>query len=252
MRASRILTFTLLGFCAVALVWAIGIPTGSAQPSYAPHKGEPVLIELFTSQGCSSCPPADRLAARLAKEDYLVVISRPVDYWDRLGWKDTFGKAENTALQHSYASRGLGGYNGVYTPQIVVAGSLGEVGSDERAVRGFVNRIGSKPAAAIRVRGSSENGFAIGVAGTTDRSAELMLIGVSTEEKIDIGRGENQGRSLTYTNVHILERRISNWSGGKASYVLTPSQLSMAGADRYALVLRVPSGGKVLAASWLE
>ncbi|MEL6486536.1 MAG: DUF1223 domain-containing protein, partial [Pseudomonadota bacterium] len=122
-----------------AALFIMGLPGGvTAQVSQdqAPSASfAPVLVELFTSQGCSSCPPADRLADRLDSEDGLVIISRPVDYWDRLGWTDTLASPQNTALQRAYARRGLGGYNGVYTPQSVVAGAFGEVGSDERALR---------------------------------------------------------------------------------------------------------------------
>ena len=99
----------------------------------------PVVIELFTSQGCSSCPPADMLASRLAKDDTLLVISRPVTYWDRLGWKDTLARPQNTALQRAYASKGNEG-SGVYTPQIVVNGGDGAVGSREGDIRSIVRR----------------------------------------------------------------------------------------------------------------
>ncbi len=217
--------------------------------------GEPVLIELFTSQGCSSCPPADRLAQRMAREDGLVVILRPVDYWDRLGWKDTLARPENTVLQRAYARRGLGGYNGVYTPQSVVAGALGEVGSDERALRGLVRAARAamnSNAARLRVKLAGDKGHAIGIAGKTSTPAELMLIGVSTQKEVAIGRGENGGRTIHYTNVLTDEQRLAMWDGGQSSVPLYKDRLNMSGADRYAIVLRVPGGGPVLAARWLE
>lgn len=223
---------------------------GEAQNSAAPS--EPVLIELFTSQGCSSCPPADRLAQRLDQEPGLVVISRPVTYWDRLGWKDTLALEENTDLQYAYAERGLGGYNGVYTPQSVVSGRLGAVGSQEPQVRRLVAAAAQDRDAAIRVRGDAAKGYGIGLAGMTSRAAELVLIGVDSHAEIAIGRGENRGRSVAYTNVLKGERLIASWSGGKASHVLEPGALNMRGADRYALVLREPGAGPVLAARWLN
>ncbi|WP_206742045.1 DUF1223 domain-containing protein [Erythrobacter longus] len=224
--------------------------SGGAQSYVAPS--EPVLIELFTSQGCSSCPPADRLAKRLDQEEGIVVISRPVTYWDYLGWKDSLASEANTDLQRAYAQRGLSGYNGVYTPQLVVAGQLGEVGSREDAIRSKIARAGAKVDAAIRVRGSDARGFGIGLAGKTRRQAELVLVGVDAGAEVAIGRGENRGRSIAYTNVLKGERRLAVWEGGEASHALAKGALNIDGADRYALVLREVNAGPVLAARWLN
>ncbi|WP_298335547.1 thioredoxin family protein [uncultured Erythrobacter sp.] len=213
---------------------------------------EPVLIELFTSQGCSSCPPADRLAERLNQEEGLVVISRPVTYWDRLGWKDTLASQENTDLQYAYAERGLVGYSGVYTPQSVVSGRFGEIGSRERALRRKIAQGASIREAVIRVRGDTDKGFGIGLAGETQGQAELVLIGVDRQAAIDIGRGENRGRRIAYTNVLKNERRLALWQGGQASHVLEANALDIRGADRYALILREVNAGPVLAARWLN
>jgi hypothetical protein len=247
----RPLTKALLAATAVVGAGLTLFPQdGGARDFEAPS--EPVLIELFTSQGCSSCPPADRLAAQLDKEEGLVVISRPVTYWDYLGWKDQFALEANTDLQRGYARRGLLGYNGVYTPQSVVAGVEGQVGSRERALRRMVSRASANVDAAIRVRGDEAKGFGIGLAGETDRPAELVLMGVDAQAEIDIGRGENRGRRIAYTNVLKAERRVATWQGGSASHVIEPSALNMEGADRYALVLRETSAGRVLAARWLN
>lgn len=238
---------------AIAAIWAgfLLLTEPSEAQEFSPPK-EPVLIELFTSQGCSSCPPADRLAQRLDKEEGLVVISRPVTYWDYLGWKDSLALEENTQLQRDYARRGLLGYNGVYTPQSVVAGVHGEVGSRERAVRRMIARAAANRDAAIRVRGDSSKGFGIGLAGKTDGPAELVLMGVDAHAEIAIGRGENRGRRIAYTNVLKDERRLATWQGGAASHVINPSQLNIEGADRYAVVLRETGAGRVLAAQWLN
>jgi hypothetical protein len=214
--------------------------------------GEPVLIELFTSQGCSSCPPADRLAAKLASESGVLVISRPVTYWDRLGWKDSLARPQNTALQQAYAARGLGGYNGVYTPQSVAAGAFGQVGSDEPSVRAMIRSAAAKQQARIAVVDEGKDGFAITLSGKAPRQAELMLVGVARQRTVKIGSGENGGRSLTYTNVVRGERAVAQWKGGLSKRKLPRSSLQIAGADRYALILRLPDGGPVLAARWLD
>ena len=238
---------SLLALAGIALA-----PTARSAPAAAAATGEPVLLELFTSQGCSSCPPADRLAARLAREPGLVVISRPVTYWDRLGWKDTLAREQNTALQRAYAGAGLAGQNGVYTPQLVIDGRFGAVGSREEAVRAGIARHGGKGRAAIRVRDLGAKGFAVGIDGTAARPAELMLVAVKRRAMVAIGRGENGGRAVEYVNVLKGERQLADWNGGEAGLVITPAQLSVGEGDAHALVLREPDGGKVLAARWLS
>lgn len=170
----------------------------AAKPAAAPS--QPVLVELFTSQGCSSCPPADALAGKLATEASLVVVTRPVTYWDRLGWKDTLGREENTALQRAYAARGLAGNTGVYTPQIVVDGARATVGSNGAQVRQLIGQ--SRDAlAAIAAKPISGGRLAIGIAGPEKARGELMLLALSSRETVRIGSGENGGRRIDYTNV---------------------------------------------------
>lgn len=241
------------GVIALAGLGVSLLPADTAHASAASlAKTEPVLLELFTSQGCSSCPPADQLAEKLAADPGLVVISRPVTYWDRLGWKDSLAREDNTALQQAYAAAGLVGQNGEYTPQLVVDGRFGTVGSREAEVRSGIARHGSKGSAAIRLRDLGAKGVAVGIDGTAARPAELVLVAAKRKAEVAIARGENGGRKIGYTNVLKNEQRLQSWDGGKASLVITPEQLAVAGADRYALVLREPDGGKVLAARWLR
>jgi len=242
----------LLG--AAALVWPQSAPAAATAQPVAPVAavaGEPVLLELFTSQGCSSCPPADRLAESLAQQPGLVVIARPVTYWDRLGWKDTLAREANTQLQQDYARRGLAGNNGVYTPQLVVNGSFGAVGSRSGDIAAGVKRYGSASDAAIRVARRGAVGYAVSLSGTGEGAAELVLVAVTRKVIVGIGSGENGGRKVSYTNVLRSERTIASWKGGKATIAIGADQLKVAGADRYALVLRAPGGGKVLATRWL-
>jgi len=240
---------------------SLGLSQGgpSAAPKQAPAiaaAGEPVLLELFTSQGCSSCPPADALAEKLAANPDLVVISRNVTYWDRLGWKDTLGKESNTALQQDYARRGLAGRNGVYTPQLVVNGAYGLVGSHGSEIAPSVKQYGGRSDAAIRVTPGTGGGYAVALSGSGAMNeggkAELVLVAVTRRVEVGIGSGENGGRTVTYPNVLRSERKVTDWSGGKASVTLAASQLKVPGADRYALVLRQPGGGQVLAARWVS
>lgn len=248
--------FAALSAAAVLGAASFGLSQGA--PSAAPAKasavavaGEPVLLELFTSQGCSSCPPADALAEKLSLNPGLVVISRNVTYWDRLGWKDTLGKESNTALQQDYARRGLAGRNGVYTPQLVVNGRYGLVGSHGSEVAPSVKQYG-KSDAAIRVTPGAGGGYAVALSGTGAGKAELVLLAVTRKVAVGIGSGENGGRTVTYPNVLRAERKVADWAGGKANVTLAAPQLKVPGADRYALVLRQPGGGKVLAARWVS
>ena len=253
MTRSRTL-FLLLGGVAALAGGIFALPRGSQPAAAAPAvaaKGQPVLVELFTSQGCSSCPPADQLAVKLAREPGLVVVSRPVTYWDRLGWKDTLARQSNTELQQDYARRGLAGRNGVYTPQLVVDGRFGTVGSRSDDVAAGIARFGAQSDAAIKVEAQGDKGFAVELGGTARGRAELVLLAVTRYVDVVIGSGENGGRKVGYANVLREERKLADWSGGKASVAIAPRQLAVAGADRYALVLREPDGGKVLAARWL-
>jgi hypothetical protein len=220
----------------------------SSAPMTAPQR--PVLVELFTSQGCSSCPPADKVAARLVKDDGLVVISRPVTYWDRLGWKDTLARSENTDLQRAYARRTLQGRNGVYTPQIVVDGRRGAVGSRLPEVRQMIRQEAGGPAA-LAVRSVSDGSAVVGIAGEASGTAELVLIALDSEESVRIGSGENGGRLVTYTNVVKAEEQLGTWNGETRAVKIAADKLSRAGSDRYAVVLREQNAGQILAAHYL-
>jgi len=171
----------------------------------------PVLLELFTSEGCSSCPPADRLLELLDQKQpvtgaYLIVLSEHVDYWDRLGWKDPFSSSQFTSRQQEYTNR----YNldGVYTPQLVVDGHLGLVGSDgreassaiQRALReakvpiaiSNVSRDGNQVRAQIQLPADPRIGSGRGIlyVAIADNHAESRVV-----------RGENSGRVLTHVAV---------------------------------------------------
>jgi hypothetical protein len=160
----------------------------------------PVLVELFTSQGCSSCPPADKLAAELDKDDNTIVVSLNVDYWDYLGWRDTLAKPEYTQRQYDYAqSRGDGS---VYTPQVVINGATHLVGSK----RGDITaQIKAQHAEALPVDISltltaKEISVSIPASAAVGESTLwLMAVAPRVEQKIE--RGENAGSSISYVNV---------------------------------------------------
>ncbi|MGB5483426.1 DUF1223 domain-containing protein, partial [Parasphingorhabdus sp.] len=227
---SKIITSLLFGGAAIA--GSIGMqlaPTStvsSAQvttPTSPPDDAgspRPVVIELFTSQGCSSCPPADLLARRLAKDGSLLVITRPVTYWDRLGWKDTLAREENTRLQRAYADKGNEG-SGVYTPQIVVNGGGGAVGSRENDIRSLVRRA-SATGPSITTSTDANGEMTVSIKGKSDYLAGVSLIALSSSETVRIGRGENSGRTVHYTNVVKTERNLGSWRGRPTKFTISP------------------------------
>ena len=163
-------------------LFAISVLLGSSASAAEPG---PVLVELFTSQGCSSCPPADRLLAELAERADVVALSFHVPYWDRLGWPDGFATPAWSDRQRAYAD--ILGTSGLYTPQMVVAGRLDVVGSDQRRVLAAVDLARTRaPAAAI--------GFAGGEASlpklTLDHPARLLLAFYTAQGDVAIGGGE--------------------------------------------------------------
>ena len=202
----------------------------------------PVVLELFTSQGCSSCPPADAFAEELAKRSDLVVLTRSVTYWDRLGWKDSLGRQSNTDLQNAYARRGGEG-SGVYTPQIMVQGSLGAVGSDRSKITDQVRRAKASQSAAIVAKGKIA-----GVSGTGG-PAQLSIVTFRPEVVVRIGSGENGGRTIRYTNVVVSEQVIGTWSGKTEAFTL-PNTLPAAGLKQ-ALILQKEGAGVILAGTYL-
>ncbi len=207
----------------------------------------PVVAELFTSQGCSSCPPADAVAARLARDPGVLVISRPVTYWDRLGWKDSLGREENTRLQRQYGDTAFGGAN-IYTPQLVVDGRAQAVGSQEAKVRGLLATAATaRHKAGLRVRIASDaNGRQVMLDGPRGQQAELVMVALASGRTISIGRGREWRAQGALYHVVLAERALGRWSGGALRVPITPDMLRVTGADRHALIVRRGPGGPVI------
>ena len=227
-----------------------GAAQNVAEQSAPDRSASPVAVELFTSQGCSSCPPADSLLARLARHPNVVAITRPVTLWDRLGWRDTLARSENTSLQQAYAAR-IGGGSGVYTPQAVVQGGAAEVGSDERALEALIAAAHARGGPAMTIVPTGDGGQAITISGTARRPATLILVALRSSVLVSIGRGENTGHSVRYTNVVLGERVIGDWTGGTGHFAVSASLVHFPGADRAALLLRQGDAGPILAARYL-
>jgi hypothetical protein len=228
------------GFLALSV--AVLLASGTvvrAQNAAPPVKA---VVELFTSQGCSSCPPADAFFAELSKDPSVIALTLPVTYWDYLGWKDTLGQEVFTKRQKFYAkARGDGQ---VYTPQAVINGAGHLVGSDkvdiERGLRqpgrGFATRV------ALREQGDT---LRISLsAAEQPGSAGVWVVPTSRLVSVPIGRGENQGKTIAYANVVRGMIRVSDWDG-KETVLTTPLATTRAAeADSYVVLVQAEQPGK--------
>jgi hypothetical protein len=201
------------------------------------------VVELFTSQGCSSCPPADALFVELAKDPSVITLTMPVTYWDYLGWKDTLGHDLFTKRQKLYAkSRGDGQ---VYTPQAVINGGAHLVGSDkaeiDKSLRqqvAFVTRVGlSEDGGMVKIALSP-----VDPAGA--RAGSVWLLPTARMVTVPIGRGENQGRTVSYANVVRGVVRVGDWDG-KAATLTTPlAGARTADSDGYVVLVQAEQPGR--------
>ncbi|MEO0428575.1 MAG: DUF1223 domain-containing protein [Pseudomonadota bacterium] len=180
-----------LGAALGALMFSVAAPLPAAAEG-------PVLVELFTSQGCSSCPPADALIGELAAEDDILPLSFHVDYWDYLGWRDTFAEARFTDRQVSY--RDAWGDRVVYTPQVVVAGVAPVVGSREGEVRTAIAGASAAPAPG-RIEIIRRDGALVASLADLPTDSVLQVAVFDKAASVEIARGENAGREMTYHHV---------------------------------------------------
>jgi hypothetical protein len=209
--------------------------------SFAVARAEPrAVLELFTSQGCSSCPPADRLVAQLVTDPSLIALSVPIDYWDYLGWRDTLANPAHSARQRAYArARGDGQ---VYTPQIVVNGAGDALGSDQAAVERAIAqtdqkaRVMSLPVLLSIGGGVLNVNVAAGDKGPP--GAEVWLCSVAKTVAVAIGRGENRGRTVTYHNVVRNWVKLGSLSAGQTSWSVPISQIKTDGIDAAAVMVQ--------------
>ena len=203
------------------------------------------VVELFTSQGCSSCPPADRVLAQLARDPATLAISFPVDYWDYIGWKDTLAAPLFTARQQAYAS--ADGKRQVYTPQAVINGLAEVVGSDLDAIKRAERDTGKNGGVLSAPLSVTRHGDAIDIAiGATpehmDRGASVYLVAIASSRTVAVKRGENAGATLTYANVVRAMTKIGEWSGERAEFHVDFAQARIDGADASAVI--VQTGGR--------
>ena len=250
----RLLPFHAGAFAALA-VSIFGLGIASAAPPEAVTQG-PAVVELFTSQGCSSCPAADALLGKLTEKPGVLTLSFSVDYWDYLGWRDTLASPANSGRQRDYAkARGDGR---VYTPQAVVDGLLHVNGSDERLVLDAID------AAKVRLRDvrvpvsawAEGDTLVIDIGnaqeGSHSRDATVWLAIAKEKETVPISRGENRGRTITYRHPVREISPIGMWKGDAMSLRLPLKDLKTMGGDCLVTLLQVGSTGPILGAALYE
>jgi len=246
--------FQMLRKMAFGLGTAVVLAGGIAAATDQAWSGQQakVVIELYTSQGCSSCPPADKLVGKLAERGDVIALTFPVDYWDYLGWKDTLASPAYSARQRAYAkARGDGQ---VYTPQMVIDGASHEVGSHASAIKRAISRSREKlKKAHVELTMHTEGDTLIITAGaapegTRVKPATIWLALVKKSQAVKITRGENRGRTITYHRVVRDMTPIGHWKGEEVSIKLPKHHLQNTDADGCTVLLQQDTAGPVLAA----
>ena len=209
--------------------------------------GEPVVVELFTSQGCSSCPPADRILGELAKDDDVIALALHVDYWDYLGWKDEFASPEHTKRQRSYAR--ANGERTIYTPQMVIGGIDHVVGSKGMKVAQLVRKH-SERRLPVTVQLQRQGGT-VSIRATAAGDVPNVVVQIATYsplQTVAVRRGENAGRTLTYHNVVQKIVPVGTWNG-QGTY---SASANVNAGTPVVVLMQARNGGAILGASRLR
>ncbi|MEL6167750.1 MAG: DUF1223 domain-containing protein [Pseudomonadota bacterium] len=188
------------------VVWIAGLTS-------AARAGDAVVVELFTSQGCSSCPPADKLLGELAQRDDVIALALHVDYWDYIGWKDTFADPAYTQRQRGYAA--AAGHRRIYTPQMVIGGVDHVIGYRPMDVADTIQRHRSTNPV-VDVRASIDGGTVTILADASQEGTGpylVQLVSFTAAQTVDVRRGENAGRALTYHNIVSGWTEVGQWNG---------------------------------------
>jgi hypothetical protein len=206
-----------------------------------PRAASPVVVELFQSQGCSSCPPAEANLNAIAGQPNILALSFGVTYWDNLGWKDTFASEAFTNRQYDYSHHQK--QNGVYTPQVIVNGQTAIVGSDRAQLDQVVAQAHTQEGPSLSW---GKNQLQVG-AGKASAAADVWLVRYDPRTiNVAIRAGENSGRTLPHRNVVRELVRLGTWDGQAKTFAIPAASIS--GLSTAALV-QIKSGGEILSAS---
>ncbi len=214
--------------------------------SVALAQDNPVIVELFTSQGCSSCPPADEMLQELARMDGVIPLALHVDYWDYIGWADHFALPQFTKRQQDYAV--AAGEQTVYTPQLIVGGLDAVVGADAMAVMDHIRNHAASPTGVSLDLTREGSVLRIHATGAAEGPLRVQLVRYDPSETVSIERGENAGHTLKYVNIVTSWDVVGEWQGG-ADYSL---EVPIMGAEPVVVILQQPGPGRIMAAAELR
>lgn len=205
-----------------------------------------VVVELYTSQGCSSCPPADKLLHDLADHDGVIPLALHVDYWDYIGWKDVFADPSFTRRQKAYAH--AAGHRTVYTPQMIIGGRDHVIGAKAMELMKIIERHRkAKPPVAMTLQGQGDELIVSAPAISEPSDMVVQLVRYAPMEQVAIKRGENAGRVLTYTNIVRSWDQIADWDGKSPLSV----RLKLSGELPGVIIIQRKGPGAVVAAARL-
>ncbi len=231
----------------------VGLALVASLTATAPALAETTVVELFTSQSCYSCPPAEAYLGELADRPDLVALEWHVDYWDDLvygssgRWADPFSDPAFSERQRVY-NRAIRGRSGGYTPQMVIDGRLEAAGSRRGAVEAAIARAATAPdLVSLTVSRTDEGGLAIAVEGTAPSAADVWLVHLLDRRVTDVLGGENDGKTLANHNIVVGLERVGPWTTGSAP--LTVPALTGQG-DGCAILVQAANQGEILAAAY--
>lgn len=224
----------------------IGVAAGACAQSTA-HSTPAVVVELYTSQGCSACPPADHLMTTLADDPRVIALALHVDYWDYIGWEDNFGQAAFTGRQKDYA-RAVGSRM-LYTPQFIVGGQDRVEGNQPDRVASLVDRH-AETAAPMDLTLVREGDMVriTAAPAETPGPVDVQLVRYTPESSVDIDRGENAGKTIDYRNIVTSWQMVQAWDRSEALDIAVPAP----GGDPIVVIVQMPGKGPILAAARLD
>lgn len=233
------------------LATALSLWLGAFVPvaSWAEAVSKPlVVLELYTSQGCSSCPPADDYFATLAADPRVLALALHVDYWDYMGWADSFAQPAFTARQEAYAK--AGGKRMIYTPQVVVGGTDAVVGTNSEAITALIaaHLAQARPVLLTLDRQGDRLIIRAGATGAMAQAAVVQLVRYTDTSTVAIERGENAGKTITYRNIVTSWEEIGRWDGAAPLAM----EATVTGSDAVVVIVQHIGPGAILAAARVE
>ena len=210
-----------------------------------PRHGRPVVVELFTSQGCSACAAAEKLVDQLADDKGVLALTFAVDYWDYLGWSDTFAKPEFSARQKAYEQKLA--LRDLYTPQIIVDGHGQVAGAETKGVETLIRRAQRDGDPGPRLRFARRGRLMVGQGPRPPGGADVWLVRYDPMlREVTVKRGENRGQTIHERNVVRQLVRLGGWSGREKILAIPPDGADSAGL-KTAILLQAAKGGRILA-----